>query len=218
MRAWPAVGSHTSPLSYVYFFRGAVTYLPYLVYPLVVIPCASPIERACARCVGLPGVFHTMFLLELSLSFCTLWALGALWFLGRGSCLYACVCLRGPFGALFCNINILGLHTYAYVAGLVWGIWAPNILVRHTIMTPWSVAIPYALSFSSMFLLDLVSVFMYLVGAWCLWTSGDIYGRGLCMYACFTTCAVVSLLVFVCGVVPLAPSFTTYLVSRPTHM
>ena len=38
------------------------------------------------------------------------------------------------------------------------------------------------------------------------------------MYACFMTRAVVSMFVFVCGVVPSAPSFTTYLVSSPTHM
>ena len=42
-------------LSPGFFFRVAVTYLPYFVHLLVVIPCAPPLERACARCVGVAG-------------------------------------------------------------------------------------------------------------------------------------------------------------------
>ena len=62
------------------------------------------------------------FSLTLSPSSCTLWALGALWFPGCGLCLYACVCMRGLFGALLGNSHRLGFHTYAYVGGVVWGV------------------------------------------------------------------------------------------------
>ena len=82
--------------------------------------------------------------LTLSVFSYTLQAFGVSWFLGRGSCLYACVCMCGPFGALLRNFNILGFHTYAYVVRVVGGVWALNILVLHTIVPPWSVVIPYS--------------------------------------------------------------------------
>ena len=51
-----------------------------------------------------------------------------------------CFCVwRSPFGALL--RNILRFHTYAYVAGVVWDAWARNILVCHTIVSRWSVAV-----------------------------------------------------------------------------
>ena len=46
---------------------------------------------------------------------------------------------RYPFGALL--HNILGFFTYAHVAGEVWATWARNILVCHTFVSPWSVAV-----------------------------------------------------------------------------
>ena len=91
-------------------------------------------------------VFCFVFSLTLFPFSCTLRALGVLWFVGRGSCLYACVCMRGPFGALLRNINILGFHLCICSGGGV-GVWALNILLHQTIVSPWSVAIPYPLLF-----------------------------------------------------------------------
>ena len=88
--------------------------------------------------------FIPCFSLILSPSSCTLRAFGVSWFLWCGSCLFACVCMRGPFRALRRNFNILGFHTYAHVVGMVRGVWALNILVCHTIVSPWFVAIPYS--------------------------------------------------------------------------
>ena len=93
----------------------------------------SPIARAWACCVGGAGggvSYHPCFSLTLSPSSCTLRAFGVSWFLGLDLCFYACVCMRGPFGSLLRPFNILGFHPYAYV---VRGVWALNILVRHTI-------------------------------------------------------------------------------------
>ena len=141
---------------------------------ILAIPSASPgchtlrtpyRESVCKVCGCGGGFSIPCFSLTLSPSSSTLWALGALWFLWRGWCLYACVCLLASVGALLCNFNILVSTTYAYVAGVVWGVLALNILVRNTIVSPWSVAIPYPLFFFIMSLLDLVSVFMYLAGA-----------------------------------------------------
>ena len=94
----------------------------------------------CGWCEG--WGFVPCFALTLSPSSCTLRAFDVSWLLGRGSCLYACVCMRRPFGTLLRNFNILGFHIYAYVVGVVRGVWALNILVRHTIVSSWSVAIP----------------------------------------------------------------------------
>ena len=90
--------------------------------------------------------FIPCFSLILSPSSCTLRAFGVSWFRGSGLCLFACVCMRAPFGALFRNCNILGFPTYAHVVGVVRGVWALNILVRHTIVAPWIVAISYSKS------------------------------------------------------------------------
>ena len=45
-----------------------------------------------------------------------------------------------------------------------------------------------------------------------------IYGCGSCLCACFMTCVVVRRSFLRACVVPLAPSFTTYLVSSRTHV
>ena len=93
-----------------------------------------------------------------------------------------------PLAPFFATLTYLGFHTYAYVAGVVWGVGVLNILVRHTTVSPWSVAIPYPLLFSPMFLLDLFSVFLHLVGASCLWTMRI---RAWFVYVC--------MLFYVCG-------------------
>ena len=126
----------------VFFFSSAVTYLPYLVQLLVVIPYR---ESVCVLC-GWGGGWGCIpcFSLTLSPSSCTLRAFGVSWFLGCRSCLFACVCMRGPFGTLLRNFNILGFHSHAYVVGVVRVVLALNILVRHTIVSPRFVAIPYS--------------------------------------------------------------------------
>ena len=285
------------------FFFFAVTYLPYLVQLLIVIPYR---ESVCMLC-GWGGEwgFIPCFPLTLSLFSCTLQAFGVSWFLGCGLCMFACVCMRGPFGVLLCNFNILGFHTYAYVVGVVRGVWALNILVRHTIVSPCSVAIPYSESvcmlcwwgrgwgFIACFSLTLspssctlrafgVSWFHW--RGWCLYACVCVRGffgallrifnilgvhtyayvagpvRGVCVLDILVRHTIVfpcsvdvpfffsvvmysavlgvyggmgiwvwfvfvrmlydvrggSLFVSACGVVPLAPSFTTYLVSSPT--
>ena len=62
----------------------------------------------------------------------------------------------------------------------------------------------------------LVSVVMYLV------VLGVYGGMGIWVWFLFVRMVYDvrggSLFVFACGVVPLAPSFTTYLVSSPTHV
>ena len=59
---------------------------------------ASPIARACARCVGGAGMgFHTMFLFDLVSVFFHLAAL----------CTFGYVCVVRPLGALLCIFNIL---------------------------------------------------------------------------------------------------------------
>ena len=84
--------------------------------------------------------FISCFSLTLSPSSCTLRAFGVSWLPGCGSCLFACVCMCGSFGALLRNFNILGFH----VVGLVRGVWALNILAPHTIVSLWFVAISYS--------------------------------------------------------------------------
>ena len=90
------------------------------------------------------------FYLTFSPSSCTLRALGVyghmdIWARIVYVCMIhdvsaVCLCVwRSPFGALL--RNILGFHTYAYVAGVVWDAWARNILVRHTIVSPWCVVV-----------------------------------------------------------------------------
>ena len=182
---------------HIYAYAVMLTLLTYLfaipLFPRG--PWPSPRARTCACCVGGAGYgvsYHPCFSLTLSPSSCTLRAFGVSWFLGRGSCFYASVCMRGPFSALLRTFNILSFHLYAYV---VPGVWALNILVRHTI--PLAFFFPFSCTspcFESM-------------EEWGC-------GCGWCWYACFTTC-VVLLFVFACGVVSLAPSFTTYLVSSP---
>ena len=120
----------------VFFF--AVTYLPYLVQLLVVIPYRESLGMLCGWGGG--WVFIPCFSLTLSPSSCTLRAFGVSWFPGCGSCLFAYVCMRSAFGALHLKFNILGFH----VVGVVRGVWALNILVRHTIVSPWFVAISYS--------------------------------------------------------------------------
>ena len=136
--------------------------------------------------------FIPCFSLTLSPSSCTLRAFGVSWFLGCGSCLFACVCMRGPFGALLRNFNILGFHTYAYVVGVVRGVWALNILVRHTIVSPWFVAFSYSESvcmlcgwgggsgFIPCFSLTLSPSSCTLRAFGVSW----FHGRGSCLYAC----------------------------------
>ena len=75
-------------------------------------------------------------------------------------CTFVYTCVVCPFGAL--------LRIF-------------NILVRHTIVSPFSVAVPYPLLFFC---------FMYLAvfGAY---GGMGIYGCGSCLYACFMPCVVV---------------------------
>ena len=93
------------------------------------------------------------FSLTLALSSCTLRAFGIYGHMDTWAwhvyvcmmhdacgCFVVCFCVsRSSFGALL--RNILGFHTYAYVAGVVWDAWARNILVCHTIVSPRSVAL-----------------------------------------------------------------------------
>ena len=172
----------------VFFF--AVTYLPYLVQLLVVIPYR---ESVCMLLESGGGWgFIPCFSLTLFPSSCTLRAFGVSWFLGRGSCLVACVCMRGPFGALLRIFNILGFHTYPYVVGLVRGVWAFNLLVRRTIVSRWFVAILYSESvcmlcgwgggccFIPCFSLTLSPSSCTLRAFGVSW----FHGRGLYLYAC----------------------------------
>ena len=108
---------------------------------------ASPIARACARCVGGAGVgFHTMFLFDLVSVFFHFAAL----------CSFGYVCVVRSLGAL--------LRIF-------------NILVRLFIVSPWSVAAPYLLRFCffSFFVVSLAVLGAY-GGIWgiygcglCLW-------------------------------------------------
>ena len=284
-----------------FFF--ALPYLPYLVQLLVVIQYRLSVCVLCGWGGG--WGFIPCFSLTLSPSSCTLRAFGVSWFLGCGSCLFACVCMRGPFGALLRNFNIFGFHTYADVVEVVRGERALNILVRHTIVFPWFVAFSYSESvcmlcgwgggwgfipcFSLTFspssctsrafgvswfhgrcsclyacgacvvpLVPSVAILTYLVSTgphlclrcgfltylfaiplfphapWpshtlCLFFSVVMYlavpavygGMGIWVWFVFKRILYDvpggSLFVFACGVVPLVPSFTTYLVSSPTH-
>ena len=133
-------------------------------------------------------VFIPCFSLTLSPPSCTLRAFGVSWFLGCGSCLFACVCMHGPFGALLRNFDILGFH----VARVVRGVWALYILVRHTIVSPWFVAIFYSESvcmvcgwgggwgFIPCFSLTLSSSSCTLRAFGVSW----FHGPGSCLYAC----------------------------------
>ena len=167
-----------------FFF--AVTYLPYLVQLLVVIPHRESVCMLC-RWGGGRG-FIPRFPLTLSLSSCTLRAFGVSWFLGCGLCLFAWICMPGPFGAVLRNFNILGFH----VVGVVRALWALNILVRHTIVSPWFVAISYSESvcmvcgwgggwgFIPCFSLTLSPSSCTLRAFGVSWFQG----RGLCLHAC----------------------------------
>ena len=163
-----------------------VTYLPYLVQLLNVI---SYRESVCMLCGWGGGWgFIPCFSLTWPPSSCILQAFGSSWLLGCGSGLFACICMRGPFGALLRNFNIHGFH----VVGVVRGVWALNILVRHTIVSPWFVAISYSESvcmvcgwaggwgFIPCFSLTLSpsSCTLQAFGVW--W----FHGRGSCLYAC----------------------------------
>ena len=88
---------------------------------------ASPIARACARCVGVAGVgFHTMFLFDLVSVFFHFAAL----------CTFGYACVVRSLGAL--------LRIF-------------NILVRLFIVSPWSVAAPYLLRFCCFFFSSCIS-------------------------------------------------------------
>ena len=143
---------------------------------------ASPIARACARCVGGAGVgFHTMFLFDLISVFFHFAAL----------CTFGYVCVVRSLGAL--------LRIF-------------NILVRLFIVSPWSVAAPYLLRF-------FLSYFRCVSrGAWSLWRNmGDIWLWFVFLGMPYDVRGG-SLFFFACGVVPWAPSFTTYLVFSSTHV
>ena len=88
---------------------------------------ASPIARACARCVGGAGLgFHTMFLFDLVSVFFHFAAL----------CTFGYACVVRSLGALLCIFNVL---------------------VRLLIVSPWSVAAPYLLRFCCFFFSSCIS-------------------------------------------------------------
>ena len=242
MRAWPV------PLAPSFAFLTYLCAIP--LFPRGSWP--SSIARACAcLCVGRGGV-HTMFLFVLVSVFLYLAAL----------CTFVYVCVVRPFGAL---LRIL------------------NILVCHTIVSPWFVAIPHSKSvcvfvggegwgfipcFSltlspSSFILQLcvrlgmcawcdplAPSFVFLTylfaiplfphgpwpphtfcasffchvprGAWSLWRWDGMKNGDIWVWFMFVRMRYEvrgsSSFVFACGVVPLAPSFTTYLVSSSTHV
>ena len=153
------------------------------------------------------------FSLTLSPSSCTLRAFGVSWFHGRGLCLYACVCMRGPFGALLRIFNILGVHRCTPMLTLrgwcgVYGVLTYLFAIPLFPHVPWP---SHTICF-----FFLVSVVMYLA------VLGIYGGMGIWVWFVFVRMIYDvrggSLFVFACGVVPLAPFFTTYLVSSPTHV
>ena len=100
--------------------------------------------------------------------------------------------MRGPFGALLRNFNTLGFHTHAHFVGVVRGVWALNILVRHIIVSPWFMAFSYSES---------ICMFCGWGGGWgfipcfsltlspssCTFQAFGVSwfdGRGSCLYAC----------------------------------
>ena len=84
------------------------------------------------------------------------------------------------------------------------------ILVRLFIVSPWSVSAPYRLRF---FFLRRVSR-----SAWSLWRNmGNIWLWFVFVGMPYDVCGGSSFF-FACGVVPWAPSFTTYLVFSSTHV
>ena len=103
---------------------------------------ASPIARACARCVGGAGVgFHTMFLFDLVSVFFHFAAL----------CTFGYACVVRSLGALLCIFNIL---------------------VRLFFVLPWSVAAPYLLRFCCFFFVVYLALLGAYGGIWGIYGCG----------------------------------------------
>ena len=208
LRNFNILGFHT--YGYVVQGVGSLNILHTIVSPwFVAIPYS---ESVCMLCGWGGGWgFIPCFSLTLSPSSCTLRAFGVSWFHWRGSCLYACVCVRGPFGALLRILNILGVHRstpmltlrgWCGVCGFLTYLFAVPLFPH----APWP----------SHTLWFFFSVVMYLA------MLGVYGGMGIWVWFVFVRMLYDvrggSLFVFACGVVPLAPSFATYLVSSPMHV
>ena len=140
---------------------------------------ASPTARACARCVGGGGVGFHTMFL---------FDLVSVFFHLAALCTFGYVCMVRSLGTL--------LRIF-------------NILVRLSIVSPWSVAAPYLLRF-----------FFRGVSrrAWSLWRNiRDIWLWFVIVGMPYDVRGGSSFF-FACGFVPWAPSFTTYLLFPSTHV
>ena len=156
--------------------------------------------------VGRGVGFHTMFLPDLVFVFFHLAAL----------CTFVFACGVRPFNALFRIFNILGVHPSTPMLMLTlrgWcGVYGFSTYLLALPLFPHALWPSHTLCFFFCFFCRHVPR-----GARSLWRNGDIWVWFLFVRMLYDVrCGL--LFVFASGVVPLAPSFTTYLVSSGTHV